>query len=127
MLIWPPSLPYAQFLGLIDTRVDARARSGEGAGYAKMRRRYTAVPRTHRVPIVLSGAQMQTFDSFYRTTLAEGTLPFDWEDPVTDEFVFFRFGGTRRPSASSRAARRAPGCGRACSSSSSCRAPPPGP
>ena len=31
-----------------------------------MRRRYTAVPRTQRVPIVMNGAQMQTFNSFYQ-------------------------------------------------------------
>ena len=35
---------------------------------------------------------MATFNDFYTTTLAEGALPFDWEDPVTDQSVAFRFG-----------------------------------
>lgn len=56
-----------------------------------MRRRFTAASRFFSVPIVLDGQQRQDFDTFYITTLKEGVLSFDWEDPVTDVTVSFRF------------------------------------
>ena len=44
-----------------------------------------ADPRPLRV-----GGQRAAFDSFYITDLQEGALPFDWEDPATDQTVSFR-------------------------------------
>lgn len=91
MAVWPASLPQKQFTGLTDQRQDARVRTEMDAGLPKMRRRFTAALRTVTTRLVLTGTQRQTFDTFYITTLSEGVDPFDWEDPVTDATVSFRF------------------------------------
>jgi hypothetical protein len=61
------------------------------AGPAKQRRRYTAVPRTIAMNMAITGNARAVLDAFYRDTLQEGCLPFEWEDPATDEPVSFRF------------------------------------
>lgn len=91
MATWPGALPQDQFIGLNDTRQPAVVRSQPDTGPAKMRRRFTAAPRFLTVPIVLDGSQRQTFDTFFITTIKEGSLTFDWEDPVDDTTVTFRF------------------------------------
>lgn len=91
MPVWPVSLPQKQFIGLSEQREDARVRTEMDAGPAKMRRRFTAASRLFSIPIALDGQQRQDFDTFYITTLQEGVLSFDWEDPVNDATVTFRF------------------------------------
>ena len=91
MPAWPASLPQKQFLGMTEQRGDARLRTEMDAGPAKMRRRFTNTVRDFTTPILLSGTQRQTLDTFYIDTLKKGVLAFDWEDPVTDAIVSFRF------------------------------------
>ena len=91
MVAWPPTLPQKQFLGLRDERQSGRLRTSMDTGPAKQRRRFTAATRNIGVPIVLDGAQRQTFDTFFITTLEEGVLSFDWEDPVDDTTISMRF------------------------------------
>jgi len=91
MTNWHVSLPQTAFIGLTDEREDARLRTGMDAGPAKMRKRHTAAVRNIAVPLVLTGAQRVIYDTFYITTLQEGTLPFDWKDPVDDSVISFRF------------------------------------
>lgn len=90
-LVWPPSLPQEQFLGLTEQEQDARLRTQMDAGPAIMRRRFTATVRDFTIPILLNGTQRQTLDTFYITTLLEGVLAFEWVDPVDDTTVSFRF------------------------------------
>lgn len=91
MTAWPASLPQSQFRGLTDKRQKAVLRTPMDAGPAIVRRRFTAVYREVVTRIVLNGTQRQTFDTFFITTLKEGSLPFDWTDPVDDTTVSFRF------------------------------------
>lgn len=91
MVAWPTTLPQEAFVGLTEQRQDARLRTQMDKGPPKMRRRFTAAVRRVTVPLVLSGAEKQAFDTFYITTLQEGSLPFDWRDPVTDATISFRF------------------------------------
>jgi len=71
---------------------DARIRTNMDAGPPKMRARYTAVITEHDIPVpFFTKAQWSTLEAFYKTTLANGTLPFDWTDPVTGSSVSFRF------------------------------------
>lgn len=91
MASWPGTLPQNQFRGLSDEREVAVVRSNMDAGPAKQRRRFSAAVRTLTVPIILNGAQKQTFDTFFITTLAEGALSFAWTDPVTDSALNLRF------------------------------------
>ena len=91
MPTWPVSLPQKQFLGTTDQRRDAVLRSQTSVGPFKTRRRATVVERTVPVPITLNAAERTTFDTFYITTLKEGSDAFDWEDPVSDAVVSFAF------------------------------------
>ena len=91
MVAWPASLPQEQFLDTSYKRRDVRLRTQTDTGPGKVRRKFTAAAADVVVPLVVNGAQRQAFDDFYETTLQEGSLPFDWEDPVTDAMVVFRF------------------------------------
>lgn len=88
---WPATLPQSQFLGLTYQAVDGRVRTAMDAGPAKMRRRFTGVPKNVDVPILLTGTQLATFNTFFHTTLAEGVLSFNWDSPIDDSSVKFRF------------------------------------
>lgn len=87
---WPATLPQ-QFIGLTDQIQDPVLRTPMDAGPPTRRKRYTSVTRKVVVPIILTGAQRQTFDTFFNTTLEYGSLAFDWEDPVTDSTVSMAF------------------------------------
>ena len=73
-------------------RQDARVRTQNDAGPAKMRPRFTAAvedwPGFCLGP--MTGVQRSTLESFYVTTLVEGTGPFDWRDS-THAVATFRF------------------------------------
>ncbi len=88
--VWPPSLPQSQFVGLNDQFDESGIRTPTDGGPAKVRARYTSIPRKVMVPIVLYNAQRITFDDFYRNTIF-AVNPFEWEDPVDDDLVVFRF------------------------------------
>lgn len=90
MPTYPATLPN-QFLGLRDKKEDNVIRTQMDAGPAITRRRYTAVARTISVPVVFTGSQRETFDDFFRDDLKDGSLAFEWTDPVDDATVFFRF------------------------------------
>ena len=91
MADWPPELPDLQLLGLTEERQDGRLRSQMDTGQPKVRRRFTAVVRRFQIPTLLTGEQKIVFDDFYATILLEGSLPFTWEDPVTDAVRNFQF------------------------------------
>ncbi len=91
MTVWPGSLPQQQFISISETDVDAVLRTPMDSGPPSRRNRFSANMRSVRSPIVLTGAQKQTFDTFFRTTLKNGSLAFDWEDPTTDATVSFAF------------------------------------
>jgi hypothetical protein len=93
MPTWPASLP--QFVEVGDYQESPPAtkiRSPMDASPPKMRRRFTAGVRPLRVKIMLpTKAQVETLDSFHETTLAGGTLSFDWVHPRTQVAKTFRF------------------------------------
>ena len=91
MAVWPAGLPQGMFIGLQDARVSSLVRSPTDAGIPKVRRRFTATLRVLSVPIVLTTSERTTFDTFYISTLAEGSLPFDWTDPIDGSTVEYRF------------------------------------
>lgn len=91
MATWPATLPQSIFAGASDHRVDGSASFQTDVGPPKRRRISGNVVRNVETPIVLTGAQRETFDMFYSTTLLEGSLEFDWTDPVTDVSASFRF------------------------------------
>lgn len=88
---WPGSLPQDTFRQLDLEPEDNRLRTQMDSGPVKMRRRFTAVPIKKRHSMTLRGDDFQTFKNFYETTLKDGTLRFDWTDPVDGTTVEMRF------------------------------------
>ncbi len=88
---WPATLPQKQFLGLTTQDQDSVIRTPMESGPPSRRSRFTAIAQDVNVPLILTGAQKQTFDTFFRTTLIHGSIAFDWEDPTLDTTVSFAF------------------------------------
>lgn len=60
-------------------------------GPDKVRRRSTLSGARMSFTLWLTGAQVATLETFYRTTLADGTLPFTMTHPRTGVDGTFRF------------------------------------
>ena len=58
-------------------------RTSVDAGPEKRRRRFTAAPRPLIGTMRMTTAQVAAFETFFRTTLADGTLAFDFPHPRT--------------------------------------------
>lgn len=93
--IWPTTLPqYVLEAGYQEGLEDQSVETQMDAGPAKIRRRFTTVTRRFSVMVQMTPEQGAIFETFYLTTLAGGTLPFDWVHPRTRAARTFRF---RRP------------------------------
>lgn len=93
MAIWPVTLPQTvSWQGYARRLQDTRIRSTMDAGPPKLRSRMTVGMVEQDLPIVwCTKAQWVLLETFYVTTLAQGTLPFDWTDPISGATVHFRF------------------------------------
>ena len=89
--VWPGGLPQNHFLNLTDQRRSGFAEFAVDTGPAMRRIVRRGVPRDVGTPFKLNQAQRLIFDEFFVETLEEGTLPFDWIDPVTLLPVTYRF------------------------------------
>lgn len=93
MAVWPLGLPQVvSWQGYARRLQDTRIRSSVDAGVPKVRSRYSALITEHDLPVqYFTKSQVVTLETFYKTTLANGVLPFDWADPITGATVSFRF------------------------------------
>lgn len=66
-------------------------RSDMDIGPAKVRSRFTDAVDTYTCSILLDFAEKETLDTFFRTTLNNGVLPFLFNDPFTEVEASFRF------------------------------------
>lgn len=81
---WPGTLPQTpQFGGFDETPQRNVAAFLPDVGPSKQRRRSTATGSICAAQFEVSDAQRATLDTFYRTTLSDGTLPFTWNHPIT--------------------------------------------
>lgn len=89
---WPVTLPSRPIVpgysrgpaaNVIRTEMDA------GAPY--QRRVTTGAPKPLRCTIVVTDAQKAIFEDFYDTTLASGSLAFDWVQHESGAAVQYRF------------------------------------
>lgn len=87
---WPTSLPNMK-LGTSVGDEESRLISPMDSGPASVRKRFTAFTQKVDVPMVLTGAQLAIFQTFYRTTINQGTDSFNWKDPATDAAAILRF------------------------------------
>lgn len=91
MASWPGTLPQEILADATRTRQAGRVRSQMDTGPAKQRARFTATTKNYDARIILTGAQLTTFNTFYEDTLAHGTDSFTWVDPFTDASETLRF------------------------------------
>jgi hypothetical protein len=91
MAVWPVSLPQYFEVGVQDTRQQGFIRSQTETGPYKQRKRFTATSRFLSGSMLLTGSERATFETFYKTTLSEGTDEFDFIDPIDFSTVSARF------------------------------------
>jgi hypothetical protein len=90
--VWPSNLP--QFVleqGFSEALADAKVETKMEAGPPKARPRYTAGFRTYTATIMCTAAQKEAFDVFYEDTLAFGSLPFTWVEPISQSLATMQF------------------------------------
>lgn len=91
MTAWPVSLPQAQFLNATEEDADAVLRTQMDAGPPSRRNKYTARIVNVSTRMIVNGTQKATFDTFFRTTLKNGSLSFTWDSPTDDSAVTYAF------------------------------------
>lgn len=92
--VWPATLPDRFLLdGLSFEEPDVTIRDEMDIGPAKVRARYTAAAEPFSGKLLMTGAQLDTFRLFYRSTLRRGALPFVWVSPVDGNQGVYRFLG----------------------------------
>lgn len=88
---WPATLPQDLLAGASITDDESRLTSQMDAGPASVRNRFTAVTKTVKGDLMLTGAELAEFNTFLRTTLQHGALSFTWTDPSSGASVSMRF------------------------------------
>jgi hypothetical protein len=89
---WPSSLPSFPLADKFQEQPpDTLLRTQMDAGPAKLRPRTTAGVRLLRLAYILSRAQVEALDQFYRADLSEGALAFGFTHPRTGGAVSCRF------------------------------------
>lgn len=91
MANWPATLPQRGLKGATTGDDESRLISPMDSGPASVRNRFTAITRSINVPMVLTGDQLEDFNTFYRTTLLNGSDSFTWVDPVDNSSATLRF------------------------------------
>jgi hypothetical protein len=90
---WPETLPQ-RLSGETSVQDDeSRAITDMDAGPPSVRNRFTAITQKVKGSMVLTGSQLATFYTFFRTTLNHGSLSFNWIHPFTEDNVEIRFKG----------------------------------
>lgn len=89
--VWPLELPQTLLLGIRDQRGPATIRFTNDAGPPQVRKLFGNPSRTIQQPIILTAAQRIIYEAFFIDTLDEGSLPFDFVDPITLLTCTYRF------------------------------------
>jgi len=90
MANWPATLPG---MGPETTVQDDESRliQSMDSGPASVRNRFTAITQTIKTTMILTGTQLATFLTFFRTTLSHGTDSFTWTHPIDGSSKDMRF------------------------------------
>jgi len=91
MADWPAGLPQRLLEGATVVDDESRAISDMDSGPASVRNRFTAITQTAKGSMILTGSQLTTFYTFFRTTLRHGSLSFNWIHPFTEQACVIRF------------------------------------
>lgn len=90
---WPASLPQWVTVEQFQRKFKPRfIRTTMDRGPAKVRRRSTFEPIYYKASIIVTEAQLATFDSWFHTNLLDGVNRFDKIDPIDTATTYeFRF------------------------------------
>lgn len=89
---WPGSLPaYVEQAGYNERLPDQTLETAMETGPGKTRQRFTTNVQPFGFVIKMTAAQYATFETFFRTTLAGGSLKFDWVHPRTRVAATYQF------------------------------------
>jgi hypothetical protein len=92
MAAWPGTLPaLVTQAGYGESVPDQLLETPTDAGPGKARRKSTGMARPIKCSIRCTAAQVATFETFYLSTLAGGTLEFTWVHPRTQVAKSLRF------------------------------------
>ena len=81
---WPYSLPQSVLIDDFESELpEGSIRVDMDSGPAFQRQRYTAAPEQFSTSFIMSREQLNTFLTFYKTSTAHGSLPFNWKHPIT--------------------------------------------
>ncbi len=81
---WPATLPQKPLQdGFSSTQIEGRIRTSMSEGPEKVRRRFTAVPEMLSCSFHFTTSQLAEFNNFFTTTLAGGSLAYNWDHPIT--------------------------------------------
>lgn len=100
MAAWPGTLPTIPLRDSYQEgqQFGAAIRTQTETGPPKQRNRFTAQIKTYRVTWEMDGTQLDTFWTFYRTTLGNGALSFTaLPEPRTGATVTHRFDASQPP------------------------------
>lgn len=91
MATWPASLPQSLLRDLSQSYQPAKLRTQMDKGPHKQRQRFTAMTRFYDGSLYLDGTEIQTFMTFFETTIGAGAASFTWIDPIDDSSASLRF------------------------------------
>jgi hypothetical protein len=83
MAAWPNTIPQTLNMdGYGEAARDTNIRSAMDAGPAKVRRRASCAVRPVTGKMVMTAAELDDFREFYEEDILDGSLRFDWVDPL---------------------------------------------
>jgi hypothetical protein len=92
MATWPSSLPQTPvYQGYSRAPGNAVVRSNPEHGPEQIRRRFTAAEDQITAKYQMSFSQYQDLVTFFKTTTAQGSLAFDWPEPISGNTVSVTF------------------------------------
>ena len=98
MPTWPAGLPQCPILnGFSEQRQRNVVAFEPEVGPPKMRRRSTAVGVLTSIAYRMTVAHVSTFNTFYEDTLEDGSLPFEWDHPITGTTYDWMFDANEAP------------------------------
>lgn len=96
MPTWPITLPlYVQEGGYQEKPGSTTLETGMDIGPAKIRRRFTRTIRQFSVSMMMTPAQVATFETFYESDCLSGSISFTWVHPRTRAVATVRFRNPR--------------------------------
>lgn len=81
MATWPSTLPLPSTGGYQEVLPDNTVRTEMEVGPAKVRKRATSATTKYKISFEMDNTDVNTLETFYRTTINEGADTFDMNDP----------------------------------------------